>query len=128
MRSQSLSNQLGRAFGILLTLLDSQGDAAPKPSHTDIAASFAPDIDKIIIDGVKNEKLHFVGGKFYFELLPNEESFGINMELYFQNAGEWVCKSWTSDKLPLSILLLDSRTKLKRDRKIEYEVTNPLEK
>lgn len=131
MRGRTHYNPIERLLegleGFVLDFLESQRQHSQKPSHADIAEMFVSEVDKMIIHGVTNEGMQYVGGKFYFELGPDDEHFGIYMELYFQQAGEWVCKSWRSGKLALSLLLLDSRTKLKRDKRIEYEAVNPLE-
>ena len=99
-----------------------------KLSHDDIACYYSKGIDKAIIHAVKEERLSFMGGKFYLVLSPDGEQFCNVWELYFRRPdGEWVKKTGQTVKIPLDRLILDSRNKLRRERKIEYEVTNPLE-
>ncbi|WP_274362819.1 hypothetical protein [Paenibacillus thermotolerans] len=99
-----------------------------KPSHDRIAEAYAPKIDSIIKKAVQMERLDYVGGNFYFELSADGGHFHNGMDLYFRRFdGEWVRKKWRSAAIPLYELILDSQTKLKREKKLEYDVTNPLE-
>ncbi|MNE91769.1 hypothetical protein D3C80_1894180 [compost metagenome] len=72
------------------------------------------------------EGLVFIGGKLYIGITAEEISYEVGVEAYFKRPdGEWVVKKNHTAPRPLDILLLDSRSELKRLKRIEFELTEP---
>lgn len=92
----------------------------------ELAQLYDKSTDELILEAVQKERLSFVGGKLYIAITADEFGYAVGVEAYFKNAsGEWVVKKNQTASRPLDFLLLDSRSELKRLKRIEFELTEP---
>lgn len=92
----------------------------------ELAQLYDKSTDDLILNAVRREGLVFVGGKLYIAITEDELGYVVGVEAYFKRPdGEWVVKKNQSASMPLNIMLLDSRSELKRLKQIEFELTEP---
>ncbi|WFA84705.1 hypothetical protein [Paenibacillus amylolyticus] len=92
----------------------------------ELAQLYDKETDELILDAVRREGLIFVGGKLYIAITDDELGYVVGVEIYFNRPdGEWVVKKNQAAPRPLDIMLLDSRSELKRLKQIEFELTEP---
>lgn len=126
-----MQGRKGRSIGDFFELLDKNfkeelAKSDRKLSIEEIALLFEKQTDDVIREAIRYERLAFVGGKLFIEITSDLLAYEVGMEAYFKRSnGEWAVKKNRSRPRTLDDLLLDSRTELKRLRRIEYELTEP---
>ena len=103
---------------ILMNVVDS------KLSFEELNEYFSKDID-ILILLTEKEGVKFVGGIFKIAL-NDDKNFKTSYQLYFKNKdGKFLNKSAESDAFLLEYLTNEAQEKLKKEKKIEFEINEP---
>lgn len=94
-------------------------------SLDEIAKVYNDELDKMIIAEVNSTGKTYVGGAFYIRYI-DDTSFGMSVEMYFQNEKkEWSKKANESKPQSVKFLNLEARNELREKQEVKYEIDPP---
>lgn len=124
---QALQNQLDAAMNILESFVNSCADKFACVDLDELAKFYSKKMDDLILHKESEEELKYVGGTFAIDYVT-QETFSLNLELYFKdNKDEWV-KMKSSSAKPTKYLKERALNELFEKKKVSYDVEHPNEK